>query len=142
MLDEETERRKMGTQDSRKINYQDLKIYQRAHQMAIKIHRMSLDLPKHELYEMGSQIRRSSKSVCLNIVEGFGRRRYKNEFIQFLVYGLASCNETQEALELLFDAGSLKDQAIYQEFRLAYADLGKMMNSFIQSVEVQHQSKR
>ena len=45
---------------------------------------MSLDLPKFEMFEEGSQIRRSSKSVRSNIVEGYGKRHYKNDFIRFL----------------------------------------------------------
>lgn len=68
------------------ISYKDLDIYKKAHNLVIKVHQMSLVLPKHEMYEEGSQIRRSSKSVKSNIVEGFGRRRYKQEFIRFLTY--------------------------------------------------------
>jgi len=59
---------------------------------------MSLSLPKFEMYEEGSQIRRSSKSVSNNIVEGFGRRKYKQEFIRFLTFSLGSCDETIEHL--------------------------------------------
>ncbi|MCX6171922.1 MAG: four helix bundle protein [Flavobacterium sp.] len=47
---------------------------------------MSLLLPKYELYELGSQLRRSSDSIVTNIVEGYGRKRYKSDFIKFLVY--------------------------------------------------------
>jgi four helix bundle protein len=47
---------------------------------------MSLKLPKHELYELGSQLRRSSDSVTTNIVEGYGRKRYKADFIKFLTF--------------------------------------------------------
>ncbi len=69
---------------------------------------MSLsELPRFELYEEGSQIRRSSKSVVANIVEGYGRRRYKSEYIRFLIFALASCDETREHLEILRETGSL-----------------------------------
>lgn len=83
-------------------SYKDLEIYQSAHSLAIEIHEMSLKLPKFEMYEEGNQIRRSAKSAPVNIVEGFGRRRYKNEFIQYLTYALASCDEIKEHLEILF----------------------------------------
>ncbi|MCK4476185.1 MAG: four helix bundle protein [Methanophagales archaeon] len=73
--------------------YKDLEIYQLSHELAIKIHKVSLSLPKFELYEEGSQVRRAAKSIPANIVEGFGRRRYKNEFIRFLTFALASCDE-------------------------------------------------
>jgi hypothetical protein len=58
-------------------SYKDLEIYKKAHKLAVEIHKMSLELPKFEMFEEGGQIRRSSKSVKSNIVEGFGRRRYK-----------------------------------------------------------------
>ncbi len=58
------------------------------------------------MYEEGSQIRRPAKSIVSNIVEGFGLRRYKNEFIQFLTYAIASCDETKVLLEMLLGTGS------------------------------------
>ena len=57
-------------------SYRDLDIYKLARKLAIEVHEMSLQLPKFEMYEEGCQIRKSSKSVKSNIVEGFGRRRY------------------------------------------------------------------
>jgi len=75
-------------------SYLDLEIYQLAYELATKVHEMSLTLPKYELYEQGSQIRRSSKSIKDNIAEGYGRKRYKSDFIKFLVYSHASCDET------------------------------------------------
>lgn len=69
---------------------------------------MSLnELPKFEMYEVGSQIRRSSKSVKSNIVEGYGRRYYKQEFIHHLIISLASNDETIDHLETLFETKSL-----------------------------------
>jgi four helix bundle protein len=89
-------------------SYRNLEIFVLAKDLAVKTHRMTLEeLPKFELYETGSQIRRSSKSVVANIVEGFGRRRYKKEFLQFLTYALASCDETKVHLEILCETGSL-----------------------------------
>lgn len=57
-------------------SYRDLEIYKLSYELAMKIHRISLKLPKYELYEEGSQIRRSSKGVPSTIVEGYGRRRF------------------------------------------------------------------
>jgi len=45
-------------------------------------------LPRFELYEEGSQIRKSSKSIKSTIVEGYGRRRYQQEDIRFLTYAI------------------------------------------------------
>ena len=67
------------------MSYRHLEIWKLARQVAIAVHHMTLqNLPKFETYEEGSQIRLSAKSVAANIVEGYGRRRYKQEFIRFL----------------------------------------------------------
>lgn len=66
------------------MSYKKLEIWQIANDLVIKIHRMTLnELPKFEMYEEGSQIRRSSKSVKSLIVEGYGRRAYKQDFYVF-----------------------------------------------------------
>jgi four helix bundle protein len=87
-----------------------LEVYQLAHSLAVDIHAVSLKLPKHELYEEGNQIRRSSKAIAANIVEGFGRRSYQPDYVRFLVVAHASCEETIEHLDLLFDTASLADK--------------------------------
>jgi four helix bundle protein len=118
-------------------SYHDLEIYQLAHRLAVEVHRASLTLPKFELYEEGSQARRAASSVPANIVEGFGRRRYKGEFIRFLTYAHASCSETIEHLTILVETGSLsadKGKALLADFDV----LGRKLNRFIQSVIEQH----
>jgi len=90
------------------------------------------------MYEEGRQIRESAKSVPSNIVEGFGRRRYKKEFIQFLTYSLGSCDETKEHLEILFETKSLKDKEIFDYFLAKYEELGKKVVNFIKAVEKGH----
>jgi four helix bundle protein len=75
---------------------------------------MSLKLPKFELYEGGSQIRRSSRSVGANIVEGYSRRRYKADYVKMLIYALSSNDETIFHLEGLYETDSLKDKVLYE----------------------------
>ncbi|MFL5748311.1 MAG: four helix bundle protein, partial [Niastella sp.] len=75
-------------------SYKDLDIYNESKRLAIEIHKMTMALPKHELYEEGSQIRRSSKSIASMIVEGYGRRRYKADYIKYLIYSQSECDET------------------------------------------------
>jgi four helix bundle protein len=117
-------------------SYKNLEAYQLAHQLAIEIHQLSLKLPPFELYEEGAQIRRSSKSVANNLVEGFSRKRYKNDFIQFLTQALASCNETVEHLDFLFETKSLIEEKKYHYLKDGYEKLGRKINKFIQAVEV------
>lgn len=129
--------------EKRAQSYRDLGIWKMAHELAVAVHKMTLQkLPKFEMYEEGSQIRRSSKSISSNIVEGFGRRRYKNEFIKFLTYSLASCDETREHLELLYETGSLADQDIFNDLSKRYDVLGRMVNNFLQAVIVEHMAPK
>ena len=90
------------------------------------------------MFEEGQQIRRSIKSVKSTIVEGFGRRRYKNDYIKFLTYAHASCDETIDHLETLFETNSLADQEVYNNILHKLNKLGSMLNNFIQSVEKFH----
>jgi len=125
-----------------KMSYKKLTIWQHSRLLVIDIHKMTLkELPQFELYEEGSQIRRSIKSVKSNIVEGYGRRRYKAESIRFLTYSLASCDETTDHLETLYETGSLKDETLYQDLHGRLQTLGKKINLFIQSVEKSHRTK-
>ncbi len=80
------------------------------------------------------------KSVKSNIVEGYGRRRYKQDFIRFLVYAHASCDETIDHLETLSDTGSLSDDPLFHKLLDDLNLLGGKLNRFIQSVESQHLS--
>jgi four helix bundle protein len=86
----------------------DLDVFQQARRLAIEIPQLSLSLLKFELYEEGSQIRRSSKAVASLIVEGYGRRRYKPDFIKYLVYSHAECDETFLHPDFLVATGSLQ----------------------------------
>lgn len=111
--------------------------------IVIEIHKMTItQLPKFEMFETASQIRRSSKSVKSNIVEGYGRRSYKQDYIRFLIFSLASNDETIDHLETLWETGSLTDKKTYDELHEKIDKLGKKMNRFISSVENQHISKK
>lgn len=114
-------------------SYKDLEVYQMAYGLAIEIHQMSLTLPKYELYEQGSQIRRSSKSIKDNIVEGYGRKRYKDDFVKFLVYAQSSCDETASHLNMISDIHFPEDPLT--QLMEKYDLLGRKLNKFTQYVE-------
>ncbi len=116
-------------------SYRELDVYKESKQLAIEIHKMTLTLPKFELYEEGGQIRRSSKAVTAAIVEGYGRKRYKQDFIKFLVYAQSECDETIVHLDFIYETGSLSDKAIHDNFFERYTILSKKINNFIQWVE-------
>jgi len=124
------------------MSYKKLEIWQLARELVIDIHKMSLQLPKFEMYEEGSQIRRSSKSVKSNIVEGYGRRNYKNDFIRFITFALASNDETIDHLETLFETGSWKDKELFNDLNNQLQLLGKKLNKFLQCVNESHISDK
>jgi len=71
------------------MSYKNLEVWKITRDLVMDIHHLTLKkLPAFEMYEEGGQIRRSIKSVKSNLVEGYGRRRYKQEFIRFLIYSL------------------------------------------------------
>lgn len=115
-------------------SYKDLDVYKIGLDLFNIVHPSTLKLPKHELYELGSQIRRSSDSVVSNIVEGYGRRRYKADFIKFLVYSHSSCLETighlEKIAQLYPDYFENMDELINN-----YEGLGGKIFNFIKYVE-------
>ena len=115
--------------------HRKLQIYQQAHQLATEIHAMTLQLPSLERFEEGSQIRRSSKSVAANIVEGYALRKYKNEFIHYLFRAYGSCEETMEHLELLFDTKSFTDEALFAQLREHTNNLCGKILRYIQAID-------
>ena len=114
--------------------YHDLDIYEISFDLAMEIHKITMKLPKFELHEEGSQIRRSSKSITANIVEGFGRRRYTNDFIRFLTYALVSCDETKVHLRFLHKSGYMgKDN--YSNYKKELERLGRGIYNLINKIE-------
>ena len=125
------------------MSYRKLEIWQLARELVVDINKMTLnELPKFEMFEEGSQIRRSIKSVKSAIVEGYGRRRYKQEFIRYLYYAIASNDETIDHLETLFETESLKNEEFYRTIHGRLEILGKKLNMFIQSVNRGHMSEK
>jgi four helix bundle protein len=119
-----------------------LKVYGLAHDLAVRVHKMTVKLPRFEMIEEGSQIRRSSKSVSSNIVEGYALRRYKQEYIHYLSRALASSLETVEHLDFLFETESLKDEALYKDLHERYGELNSMPYRFVESIASQHDISR
>ena len=69
------------------------------------------------------------------IVEGYGRRRYKADYIKYLVYALAECDETILHLDFVFKTRSLLDEQGYNALRSQYQTLAKQLTTFLKWVE-------
>ena len=115
-------------------SYKDLDIYNLSLNLFYKTHQVSLKLPKYELYELGSQLRRSSDYVPTNIVEGYGRKRYKSDFVKFLTYAHASNLETLchfEKIQVLYPNLEGEIKLLQNDYDV----LGAKIFSFIKYVE-------
>ena len=113
------------------MSYKKLEIWCLSRVLVIEVHEMTFLLPKFEQFEEAQQIRRSMKSVKSNIVEGYGRRRYKQDFIRFLIFSI-------DHLETLVETGSLKDRMLFEILHKKMVLLSKKLISFLRSVEEHH----
>ena len=74
---------------------EDLDVYQRAYTLSLDVHKTSLTFPKIEQYALADQLRRSSKSICANLSEGYARQAQSSiEFKRFIIIAIGSCNES------------------------------------------------
>jgi four helix bundle protein len=123
--------------------HERLEVYRAAHGLALRVHALTLKLPKHEMYEEGSQVRRSSKSVSAQIVEGHALRQYKAEYLHYLARAYGSAEETIEHVQFLLETGSasrVEDEcrSLVQE----YGVLCRKLFNYMRSVEKEHDPKR
>jgi len=113
-------------------SYKDLVVYQIAFQLAREVHLLMLKLPKQEAYELASQVRRSAQSVRANIVEGYGRRIYKADYVRFLANAHASLLETISHLEMLKE---LYPSLISNDLLNRYEELGGKIYNYMAYVQ-------
>jgi four helix bundle protein len=125
------------------MNYRNLEVWQLARELLISIQQMTLTkLPKFEMFEEASQMRRAIRPVKSNIVEGYGRQRYKQEFIRFIDYAPASCDEAADHLDTLVATESLTDPATMDDLTKSLDVLGRKLNLFLQGIERSHLSEK
>jgi len=108
--------------------HHDLEVYQRTFELAMKIFQKTKSFPKEERYSLTDQIRRSSRSVCTNLVEAWRKRRYEASFLSKLNDAEAEGTETQVWLEFAVQCGYLEAEA-GQELSAYYDNiLGKIVS--------------
>src|SRR3954463_16176345 len=101
------------------IRHQDLDVYKKAFEAARQIVELSKRFPKEETYSLTDQIRRSSRSVCANLAEGWRKRRYEAAFVCKMTDAESEAAETQTWLEFAVKCGYLdREQAapLYQAY--------------------------
>ena len=109
-------------------DHRNLKVYQKAFQLASKIFDLSKSFPQEEKYLLTNQIRRSSRSVGSNIVEAFRSRMYPKSFTSKINISEAEAAETQHWLDIALDC-DLIDEEIYRAYRNEYDNIiGMLVN--------------
>jgi len=109
----------------------ELTVYQKAYELAMEIFRLTRQFPAEERFALVSQIRRSSRSVCMNLREAWAKRRYEANFVSKLTDCDGEINETDTSLDFAHDCGFVSSQdharlsAICTEVRRM---LGAMLN--------------
>lgn len=108
-------------------SYKDLKVFQLSYSSAIDVFNLTKRFPREELYSLTDQIRRASRSVAANIVEGWAKREYENIFKRQLVDASGSCEETKLWLSFASDCGYIS-RADFTLLSEKWDDVGKTLH--------------
>lgn len=118
-------------------NYKNYEVWQKAHQLCLFIYKeIVTGFPADEKYGLGSQLKRSSSSTPLNIVEGCGRNSEK-DFAHFLDVALGSLNETEYCLLLAFDLEFIQKQQ-YDIVSEKISGVKAMLINLIKSIRIKN----
>jgi len=111
-------------------HYRDIKAYQRAKKLVVPMHQLAAGLPAQERFDLSDQMRRASKSVAANIVEGYGYEATPGKAKQFWRIAMASANEMIEHLETAVALDYISS-AVGQPYIDEYTIVAKQLNKLI-----------
>jgi len=109
---------------------EDLDVYQKGYKLAMRIFELSRAFPLEEKFALTSQIRRSSRSVCLNLREAWAKRRYEAHFVSKLTDCDGENSETESSLDFAKDCGYISAEQ-HQELAVLSREVGKMLGRMI-----------
>ncbi len=112
----------------------DLKVYEKAYQLAMNVFEITKKFPKEETYSLTDQIRRSSRSAAINIREGFAKRKYEQVFVRHLNDSLGSAEETRGWLSFASDCGFITKET-QVDLDKQYHELNAMLYSLMSNWE-------
>ena len=117
----------MGDSLMRKVkSVRDLEVYRIAFDVAMEIYNLSKDFPKEEKYSLTDQMRRSSRSICANLAEGWRKRKYKKVFINKLSDAAQEAAETQTWLEFTLKCNYI-DKKTFEKLDEKYEHIFAML---------------
>ena len=112
------------------MRFQDLIAYKKSFDLAMQIFEVSKSFPKEEIYSLTDQIRRSSRSVSVNISEAYRKRMYKKHFVSKLTDSDAENSETQTWLEFSLACKYINEE-LFDKLKLKSEEVGKLINYMI-----------
>ena len=115
-------------------DFRDLKVWTKAHQLAIECYTLTTNFPKHEIFGIVSQIRRAASSIGANIAEGCGRSTSNGEFQRFLLMAMGSASELENHLLLAKDLHFLEEPS-YRNIEPKVIETKKMLAALIKKIE-------
>ena len=110
----------------------DLIVYQRAYELAMRIFELSKRFPSEEKFALTSQIRRSSRSTCLNLREAWAKRRYEAHFQSKLTDCDGENSETASSLDFALDCHYISS-AEHKELSALSVEIGKMLGAMLKN---------
>ena len=108
-------------------NHWELETYRLAFDSAMRIHSVSMKFPKEEQFALTDQISRSSRSVCSNLAEAWGRRRYQAVFVSKLSECEGEARETLCWLQFAVECGYISAQEGKEMHQLYDQIIGKLV---------------
>ena len=110
------------------MRFEELDVFKRAYVVSLEIHKASLLFPKIEQYALADQLRRSSKSICANLAEGFGKQAYSRaEFKRFVHMAVGSTDEVRVWLRYCLDLGYISEES-WKAWRDEMEQVAKMLH--------------
>ncbi len=113
-------------------NVKELTVYEKAYELAMRIFEVSKRFPPEERYALTGQIRRSSRSVCMNLREAWAKRRYEAHFTSKLTDCDGENSETDTSLDFAHDCGYIST-AEHKELTALNHEVGSMLGAMINS---------
>ncbi|AFN75919.1 Ribosomal protein S23 [Melioribacter roseus P3M-2] len=113
--------------------FQDLHVWQKAHQLVLNIYELTKSFPKDEKFRITEQLLRAVISIPTNIAEGFGRYTTK-DYIKFLTIARGSVSEVVYLLLLTKDLNYIS-KTDYENYLQELEEIGKMINGLINSLK-------
>lgn len=110
--------------------FRDLKVFNLSYDLCMDIFEITKHFPKEEKYSLVDQIRRSSRSIPVNITEAWKKRRYIKSFISKILDASGEAGETEVWLEIAKDCGYIQKREHDQLFN-KYQEVSKMLTGMV-----------